>query len=111
MVLEDTDGDGKADKFTVFADSLNIPTSLEFANGGVVVHQAPQTLFLKDTDGEGKADHRGVLFEGWDQWETHAGPNNLHYGLDNGRGGGLGYAGMEGGVGGEAHVVGVCGYV
>ena len=107
MVLEDTDGDGKADKFTVFADSLNIPTSLEFANGGVVVHQAPQTLFLKDTDGDGKADHREVLFEGWDQWDTHAGPNNLHYGLDNWLWGVLGYAGMEGRVGGESHDFGM----
>ena len=34
-IVEDTDGDGKADKFTVFAEHLNIPTSLTFANGGV----------------------------------------------------------------------------
>lgn len=107
MILEDTDGDGRADKFTVFADSLNIPTSLEFADGGVVVHQAPQTLFLKDTDGDGKADHREVLFEGWDQWDTHAGPNNLHYGLDNWLWGVLGYAGMDGQVGGEHHDFGM----
>lgn len=103
LILEDTDDDGKADEFTVFADSLNIPTSLEFADGGVIVHQAPQTLFLKDTDGDGRADHREVLFEGWDQWDTHAGPNNLHYGLDNWIWGVLGYAGMEGVVGGESH--------
>jgi len=107
MILEDTDGDGRADKFTVFADSLNIPTSLEFVDGGVVVHQAPQTLFLKDTDGDGKADHREVLFEGWDQWDTHAGPNNLHYGLDNWLWGVLGYAGMDGQVGGEHHDFGM----
>ena len=103
MILEDTNGDGQADQFTEFADSLNIPTSLEFVDGGVVVHQAPQTLFLKDTTGDGKADHREVLFEGWDQWDTHAGPNNLHYGLDNWLWGVLGYAGMDGMVGGEHH--------
>lgn len=103
MILEDTNGDGRADKFTEFADSLNIPTALEFVNGGVVVHQAPQTLFLKDTNGDDRADHREVLFEGWNQWDTHAGPNNLHYGLDNWVWGVLGYAGMDGEVGGERH--------
>ncbi|WP_158607302.1 PVC-type heme-binding CxxCH protein [Rhodohalobacter sp. SW132] len=103
LILEDTNGDGKADEFTVFADSLNIPTSLAFSDGGVIVHQAPQTLFLKDTTGDGKADVREVLFEGWEQWDTHAGPNNLYYGLDNQFWGVLGYAGMDGVIGGEHH--------
>ncbi len=53
-ILEDTDGDGRADKVTIFADHLNIPTSLTFANGGVIVTQTPDILFLKDTDGDGK---------------------------------------------------------
>ncbi len=81
MICEDTDGDGRADKFTVFADKLSIPTSLAFANGGVIVHQAPDTLFLKDTDGDDKADVRKVLFTGWGTGDTHAGPSNLRYGL------------------------------
>src|SRR5215208_1442683 len=51
-ICEDTDGDGVADKFTVFADKLSIPTSLCFANGGLIVTQAPQTLFFKDTNGD-----------------------------------------------------------
>ena len=80
-ICEDTDGDGQADKFTVFADKLSIPTSLAFANGGVIVHQAPDTLFLKDTDGDDKADVRKVLFTGWGTSDTHAGPSNLRYGL------------------------------
>ncbi|MDZ7691170.1 MAG: PVC-type heme-binding CxxCH protein [Balneolaceae bacterium] len=92
MILEDTDNDGRADTFTEFADSLNIPTSLTFANGGVIVHQAPQTLFLKDTDGDDKADVRQVLFEGWSQYDTHAGPNHLRYGLDNWIWGAVGYS-------------------
>lgn len=102
-IAEDTDGDGKADKFTVFASGLNIPTSLTFWDGGVIVHQAPETLYLKDTTGDGKADVREVLFEGWQQWDTHAGPNNMQYGLDNWIWGVLGYAGMNGTVGGEHH--------
>ena len=98
-VCEDTDGDGKADKFTVFADKLSIPTSMCFANGGVVVTQAPQTLFLKDTDGDGKADERKVLFSGWGTADTHAGPSNLRYGFDNWIYGTCGYSGFRGTVG------------
>ena len=45
----DTDGDGKADKVTVFADHLNIPTGFVFVNGGILLAQAPHFLFLADT--------------------------------------------------------------
>jgi putative membrane-bound dehydrogenase-like protein len=96
VVLEDTDGDGVADKVTVFAEKLSIPTSLAFWRGGVVVHQAPHTLFLRDTDGDGKADERRVLFSGWGTGDTHAGPSNLHYGLDNWLYGIVGYSGFDG---------------
>ncbi len=100
-ICEDTDGDGRADKFTVFAEKLSIPTSLVFAAGGVVVHQAPDTLFLKDTDGDDKADVRKALFTGWGTGDTHAGPSNLRYGFDNWLWGIVGYSGFEGQVGGE----------
>ena len=79
-ILEDTNGDGKADKFTVFADQLNIPTSLVFANGGVIVAQPPHILFLKDTNGDDKADERKILSTGWGQSDTHATLSNLQYG-------------------------------
>ncbi len=101
LVCEDTDGDGRADKFTVFADKLSIPTSMAFARGGLVVHQAPHTLFLKDTDGDGVADERRVLLTGWGTDDTHAGPSNLRWGLDNWLYGIVGYAGFRGTVGGE----------
>jgi uncharacterized protein len=102
-ICEDTDGDGKADQFTVFADKLSIPTSLTFANGGLIVHQAPDTLFFQDTDGDDKADVRKVLFTGWGTSDTHAGPSNLRYGLDNWLYGIVGYSGFRGTIGGEAH--------
>src|SRR5262249_1220903 len=92
-----------ADKVTVFADRLSIPTSLAFARGGVILHQAPHTLFLRDTKGEGKADERKVLFSGWSTGDTHAGPSNLHYGFDGWIYGIVGYAGFNGTVGGERH--------
>jgi len=93
---EDTDNDGKADKFTKFADGLSIPTGMVFANGGLIVSQAPHMLFLKDTDGDGKADLRKILFSGFGTEDTHAGPSNLHYGFDNWIWGCVGYSGFEG---------------
>ena len=101
VICEDTTGGGKADKFTVFADKLSIPTSLCFANGGVIVHQAPHTLFLKSTKGDDHADVRKILFTGWKTHDTHAGPSNLRYGLDNWIYGMVGYSGFDGTVGGE----------
>ena len=56
LILEDTNGDGKADKRTVFAGDLNNPTGFEFYNGGVIVAQAPNLVFLKDTNGDDKYD-------------------------------------------------------
>jgi len=100
-ICEDTDGDGRADKFTVFAEKLSIPTSLLVVRGGVIVHQAPHTLFLKDTNGDDVADERQILFTGWSTRDTHAGPSNLRYGLDNWIYGIVGYAGFRGTVGGE----------
>ncbi|MEQ1852328.1 MAG: PVC-type heme-binding CxxCH protein, partial [Chthoniobacteraceae bacterium] len=64
-ICEDTDGDGKADKFTVFADRLNIPTGLVFARGGVIVSQPPRFVFLKDSNGDDKADIREVIVDAW----------------------------------------------
>jgi putative membrane-bound dehydrogenase-like protein len=103
VLCEDTDGDGVCDKVTVFADKLSIPTSVLPYAGGVIVHQAPHTLFLKDTTGSGKADVRQVLFSGWSTGDTHAGPSNLHYGFDNWIYGSVGYAGYFGTVNGERH--------
>ena len=100
-ICEDTDGDGRADKFTVFAEKLSIPTSIVFANGGILVSQAPDTLFLKDTNGDDKADLRQVLFTGWGVNDTHAGPSNLRHGLDNWIWGTVGYSGFDGTVGGR----------
>jgi putative membrane-bound dehydrogenase-like protein len=83
VCCEDTDGDGKADKVTVFAEKLSIPTSIFFARGGVIVFDAGRTIFLKDTDGDGKADVREVLFGKWAMNDTHGTASNMQYGLDN----------------------------
>ncbi|MDZ4290153.1 MAG: PVC-type heme-binding CxxCH protein, partial [Prosthecobacter sp.] len=100
-ICEDTDGDGRADKFTVFADKLNIPTGIVFANGGVIVSQPPRFMFLKDTDGDDKADIRQDIITGYGIRDTHAQASNLHYGLDNWLYGCVGYSGFDGIVGGK----------
>jgi len=100
-ILEDTDGDGKCDKVTVFAEGLNIPTSITFSRGGIIVAHVPDFLFLKDTDGDDKADVREVLTTGWGTGDTHAGPSNLRYGFDNWIWGTVGYSAFNGKVGGE----------
>ena len=97
-ILEDTDGDGKADKVTVFAEQLNIPTSFTFYDGGIVVSQAPHFLFLKDTNGDDKADVKEVMIDGWGTFDTHAGPSNLQNGIDNNIYGVVGYSGFEGNI-------------
>ncbi|MEA1784517.1 PVC-type heme-binding CxxCH protein [Arenibacter sp. GZD96] len=102
-ICEDTNGDGKADKFTIFAEGLNIPTSFTFANGGILVSQAPYFLFLKDTDGDDKADVKEVIIEGWGTFDTHAGPSNLQNGIDNNIYGVLGYSGFKGEIFGKPY--------
>src|SRR6185295_18404186 len=90
------DGDGRADKFTIFADKLSIPTGLVFGNGGLIVVEGGRTLFLKDNDGDGKADEREVLFEGWGMGDTHGTASNLRYGFDNWIWGTVGDSGFDG---------------
>ena len=77
LIFEDTNGDGRADKMTVFADGLHNPTGFEFYNGGVIVAQAPDLVFLKDTDGDDKADVRERLVHGIDTADTHHTANSF----------------------------------
>ena len=79
LILEDTDGDGKADKRTVFAGDLNNPTGFEFWNGGVLLAQAPNLVFLKDTDGDDKYDTREIVLGGMDSTDTHHTMNSFTF--------------------------------
>ncbi|MFP6667758.1 MAG: PVC-type heme-binding CxxCH protein, partial [Pirellulales bacterium] len=71
ILLEDNDKDGRADKSTVFATGLNIPTGLELGEGGVYVGQNTEILFFKDTDGDGRADQRRVVLGGFGNGDAH----------------------------------------
>ncbi|MCA9047343.1 MAG: azurin, partial [Planctomycetaceae bacterium] len=71
VILEDTDGDGRADKSTVFAEDLHIPLSFELGDGGVYVSEEPHLTFLQDTDGDDRADVRQGLLTGFGTEDSH----------------------------------------
>ncbi len=82
VVLEDSTGDGKADKSSVFAEGLLIPTGVIPGDGGVYVAQSTDLLFLKDTDGDGKADQKRHVLSGFGTEDTHHNLHTLAWGYD-----------------------------
>src|SRR5438093_13415195 len=62
--LEDTDGDGKFDKATVFADKMMCPEGAMWHDGSLYVSAPPSIWKLTDTDGDGVADQRSEWFKG-----------------------------------------------
>jgi putative heme-binding domain-containing protein len=85
-VLEDTNGDGKADKSTIFAEGLFTPTGILPGDGGVYVANSTEILHFTDTDGDGKADKKRRVLSGFGTADTHHlihtfrwGPEGLFY--------------------------------
>ncbi len=83
VLLEDTDGDGRMDRRTVFADHVLEVSGLLPWKGGLIVTSAPDILFLKDTDGDGKADVRQVLYTGFPKVNPEARITNPRLRVDN----------------------------
>ncbi|WP_158857209.1 PVC-type heme-binding CxxCH protein [Lunatibacter salilacus] len=86
FVLEDTNGDGKVDKSTVFAEGLITPTGILPGDGGVYVANSTEILHFKDTNGDGKGDQRRRILTGFGTGDTHHlihtfrwGPDGLMY--------------------------------
>ncbi len=82
VVLEDSTGDGRADKSTVFADGLLIPTGVAPGDGGVYVAQSTDLLFLQDRDGDGRADTKSRVLTGFGTEDTHHNLHTLRWGPD-----------------------------
>src|SRR5947209_2893728 len=81
-ILEDTDGDGRADKVTVFADGFNLATALQLGHGGVYLGQAPNLYFLRDTNHDDVADTREILMTGFGLEDRHELLNSFTWGPD-----------------------------
>jgi putative heme-binding domain-containing protein len=82
LVLEDTNGDGFAEKSTVFADGLLIPTAVIPGDGGCYVGQSTELLHFKDVDGDGKADEKRIVLSGFGTEDTHHMVHTLRWGPD-----------------------------
>lgn len=82
-LLDDTDGDGKMDKTTVFAEGLILPTGILRWKKGILVTDPPSVLYLEDTDGDGRADVRDTLLTGFAVSNPQHNINNPMLGLDN----------------------------
>ncbi|PYV10336.1 MAG: dehydrogenase, partial [Acidobacteria bacterium] len=86
-ILEDTDGDGRADRVKVFVDGLNLASGVAVGYGGVFVAQAPYLLFYPDRNGDDKPDGPPeVLLEGFGMEDAHAVVNSLTWGPDGWQG-------------------------
>jgi putative membrane-bound dehydrogenase-like protein len=80
--LEDTDGDGRFDKTTIFLE-VPYPTGVLPWRKGVLVIAAPNVFYAEDTDGDGKADKREILYTGFVEGNQQHRANGLVLGLDN----------------------------
>jgi putative membrane-bound dehydrogenase-like protein len=80
--LEDTDGDGRFDKSSIFLDNIPFPTGVTVWRKGVLVCAAPDILYAEDTNGDGKADVVRKLYSGFGTHNYQARVNSLEYGLD-----------------------------
>jgi uncharacterized protein len=102
-ILEDTDGDGRADKVKVFAEGLNIATTVLPVEGGAIATDGDSMVLLRDTNGDDRADSREVLWSGIGLRDTHACVSNLRHGFDGWIYASVGYSGLDVTVAGKRY--------
>jgi putative membrane-bound dehydrogenase-like protein len=83
VMLQDKNGDGRADTSIVFADHLREASSILPWDGGLLIAAAPNIMFYKDTTGDGHADIKEILFTGFFNKNEEAQISNLRFGVDN----------------------------
>lgn len=81
-ILEDTNGDGRADKFTPFAEDLNIPIGIIPVKNGAIAFSIPSVYRFTDHNGDGKADDKKVILGEFGHRDTHGMVNNFIRGFD-----------------------------
>src|SRR5262245_19840921 len=83
LIFEDTDGDGKFDKKTVFMDKLNLVSGIEYGYGGLWIGAAPYLMFVPiDASGDKPAGPPKILLDGWAYQDTHETLNTFMWGPD-----------------------------
>ncbi|VTR92191.1 membrane-bound dehydrogenase domain protein : Putative membrane-bound dehydrogenase OS=Singulisphaera acidiphila (strain ATCC BAA-1392 / DSM 18658 / VKM B-2454 / MOB10) GN=Sinac_0430 PE=4 SV=1: DUF1080 [Gemmata massiliana] len=83
LIFEDTDGDGKFDKRTVFMEGLNLVSGIEVGFGGVWIGAAPYFLFVPHDEKTDKpAGEPKILLDGWGYQDTHETLNSFIWGPD-----------------------------
>jgi putative heme-binding domain-containing protein len=82
LVCEDTDGDGRADRFNRVVQGLSMPTGMALGDGGIYVCEATQLIHLRDLDGDGKFESRRVVFSGFGTGDSHQMINSPSWGPD-----------------------------
>lgn len=85
VVLQDTNGDGRMDKRTVFADGLVLARALKVLDKGVLVGEPPNLWFLQDTNGDLKADTKELVTDKFGRLDANVehNANSLLWALDN----------------------------
>ncbi len=85
VVVEDTNGDGRMDKRTVFADGLVLPRAVKVLDRGVLIGEPGIVYWLRDTNGDLKADTKEVLTTGYGRrlGSVEGNANSLYWAIDN----------------------------
>jgi len=81
-ILEDTDGDGKADTFTHFSDTLNIPVGVYPMNEEAIAFSIPNVYRFSDANDDGKADNSRKMLGPFGYSDTHGMVSNFIRGYD-----------------------------